>query len=93
MQKVCGPLQLLVMRDVPTFKDTSFDALIGCDVLDQIPNLIFNLSKRIVSWGETTPKYQNSTMMNVCAETHSTNPFENYEPYVFPAIVEKRDRS
>ena len=49
LQKVCGPLQLLVMRDVPTFKDTSFDALIGCDVLDRIPNLIFNLSKRIVS--------------------------------------------
>ena len=63
LQKACGPFQLLVIRDVPTFKDTSFDALIGCDVLDRIPNLIFVLSKRIVLWGETvpretTPKYQ-----------------------------------
>ena len=71
-------MQLLVMRDVPTFKETSFGALIGCDVLDQIPNLIFNLAKRIVSWGkttssETTPKYKTTTMKNVCAEINASN--------------------
>ena len=57
------------MKDVPTFRDTSFDALIGCDVLDQIPNLIFNLSKRIVSWGDSTPKsHMSVNSVNACVE-------------------------
>ena len=57
------------MKDVPTFKDTSFDALIGCDVMDQIPNLTFHLAKRCVSWGETkTDSQRCKTAANFCAE-------------------------
>ena len=32
-----GSIDLLVMKDVLTFKDTSFDAMFGCDVLHHVP--------------------------------------------------------
>ena len=51
LEKTFGPFNLLVLKDVPTFRDTAFDALIGCDVLSHVPNLIFNLSTGVVSFG------------------------------------------
>lgn len=39
-----GPIDLLVIGDVPTFKDTSFDALFGCYVLHHAPWILLDIA-------------------------------------------------
>ena len=53
MGYIIGPIKVVVAVNVPTFENAKFDALIGVDVMRQLPNLFLDMNSRIVSIGRT----------------------------------------
>ena len=63
MGHLIGPIKVIVAVNAPTFANAKFDALVGKDIMKQLPALAFDLSAGIVSVLKPTVS-QGAHMMN-----------------------------